>query len=169
MVKKVLIEVALALCIIFAITGIPTQDKVVHKTESAAEADGLCDCKYDMYQSMRIKAGLSKSELKDVYSSYFSEKTIEYTKVTPVLTQYCYRFILLGAYLLLLAFISGVTSSNSSTYWYFFLPLYESLAYLFSIRSRYKTKKENQDMDNERYINSHLDGALNKINTFLRK
>lgn len=169
MVKKVLIEVALALCIIFAITGIPTQDKVVHKTETAAEDDGLCDCKYDMYQSMRIKAGLSKSELKDVYSSYFSEKTIESTKVTPVITQYCYRFILLGAYIMLLAFISGVTTSNSSKYWYFFLPLYESLAYLFSIRSRYKTKKENQDMNNERYVNSHLDGALNKLDTFLRK
>ena len=169
MVKKILIEIALALCIIFAITSIPTQDKVVHKTETAAEENGLCDCKYDMFQSMRIKAGLSKLELKDVYASYYSEKTIEYTKVTPVLTQYCYRFILLGAYIMLLAFISGVTTINSPTYWYFFLPLYESLAYLFSIRSRYKTKKENQDMDNERYIKAHLDGALNKINTFLRK
>lgn len=169
MVKKILIEIALALCIIFAITGIPTQDKVVHKIETAAEKDGLCDCKYDMFQSMRIKAGLSKLELEDVYASYYSEKTIEYTKVTPVLTQYCYRFIILGAYIILLAFISGVTTSNSPTYWYFFLPLYESLAYLFSIRSRYKTKKENQDMDNERYINSHLGGALNKIDTFLRK
>lgn len=74
MVKKVLIEVALALCIIFAITGIPTQDKVAHITETAAQEDGLCDCKYDMFQSMRIKAGLSKSELKDVYASYYSER-----------------------------------------------------------------------------------------------
>lgn len=169
MIKKCLIEVALALCIIFVIAGVPTQDKVVHKIESAAENDGFCDCKYDMFQGIRVKAGLSRPELEDVYTSYFTEKTIEYTKVTPIVTQYCYRFIILGVYLVLLAFISGITTSNSPTYWYFFLPLYESLAYLFSFRSRHKAKKESRDMDNERYIHAHLDCALNKLDTFLRK
>ena len=117
MLHKIIIEAVLVLGIIFAVTGIPTAEITKHKVESA-DNGGLCDCKYDNYENLRIRAGITKAELKEVYKGYFAEKQIEYDDKTSVFFQYLEKLFILTIYFLLIAIISKIVSENSSKYYY---------------------------------------------------
>lgn len=168
MIHKIIIEAVLVLGIIFAVTGIPTHEITTHKVESA-DNGSLCDCKYDKFENLRIRTGITKSELKEVYAGYYAEKQIEYDDKTSVFFQYIEKLFILTIYFLLLAIISKIVSENSSKYYYYILPVYDILAFIFTIRSRIRDKRENEDIANEKYIKNNLDNMMKDVNQFIRK
>lgn len=168
MIHKVIIEAVLVLGIIFAVTGIPTGEITKHKVESA-DNGGICDCKYDKFENLRIRTGISKDELKEVYTGYYAEKQIEYDDKTSVFFQYLEKLFILAIYFLLIAIISKIVSENSSKYYYYILPVYDILAFIFTIRSRIKDKRLNDDIINEMYIKNNLDNMMKDVNKFIRK
>lgn len=168
MLHKIIIEAVLVLGIIFAVTGIPTAEITEHKVESA-DNGGICDCKYDNYENLRIRVGISKPELKEVYNGYFAEKQIEYDDKTSVFFQYIEKLFILAIYFLLITFISKIVSENSSKYYYYLLPVYDILAFIFTTPSRIRNKREDENIANEMYIKNNLDNMMKDVNQFIRK
>ena len=64
---------------------------------------------------------------------------------------------------------SNLSCWNSSKYYYYILPVYDILAFIFTTPSRIRNKRENEDIANEKYIKNNLDNMMKDVNQFIRK
>ncbi len=169
--KKIIVEVILALSIILAIMGLPTQSKNTMYTKKAIDTECICDldARIAKYSDLKAKYLISDAQLKEIHESYFAEKEITYPRTTPLSAFWFTRLMILAGYFLIMAIISAIISANSCSYWYYILPLTEASIFLLTSKRRYKNWKFKKVTEIETKVVQNLPKTLEHLNNYLQR
>ena len=166
--KKVVSEVILAVMIILIVMGVPTKSTKI--TEKVKAKDTECSCgRPDSFSVMNDRYGINAREADIVYDEYYDNKTILVTEVKHVASYWSDRIIVLAAYFLLIGLISSIVSSNSAEYWYYILPMTETILFFVHFPKNYKQNKFNLMTSTNESVTTNLSNMLNKLNNHLNR
>lgn len=166
--KKVISEVILATMIILIVMGVPT--KTTKITEKVKAKDTECNCgKPDSFSDMDSRYGINAREADIVYDEYYDNKTVLVTEVKHVVSYWSDRILVLAAYFLLIGLISALVSSISTDYWYFILPMTETILFFVYFPKNHKQKKINLMTTTNETVVTNLSNVLNKLNRHLNR
>lgn len=166
--KKVISEVILAIMIILIVMGVPTES--TKTTEKVKAKDTECSCgKPESFSTMNDRYGINAREADIVYDEYYDNKTILVTEVKHVASYWSDRILVLAAYFLLIGLISAIVSSISTEYWYFILPMTETILFLIYFPKNHKQNKINLMTTTNETVVTNLSNMLNKLNNHLNR
>lgn len=166
--KKVVSEVILAVMIILIVMGVPTKSTKI--TERVKAKDTECSCgRPDSFSEMNNRYGINAREADIVYDEYYDNKTILVTEVKHVVSYWSDRILILAAYFLLIGIISAIASNSSTEYWYFILPMTETILFFVYLPKNHKQNKINLMTTTNESVSSNLSNMLNKLNSHLNR
>ena len=166
--KKVVSEVILAVMIILIVMGVPT--KSIKTTERVKAKDTECSCgRPDSFSAMNDRYGINAREADIVYDEYYDNKTTLVTEVKHVVSYWSDRILVLAAYFLLIGLISAIVSGISSEYWYYILPMTETILFLVYFPKNHKQNKINLMTTTNETVVTNLSNMLNKLNNHLNR
>lgn len=166
--KKVISEVILAIMIILIVMGVPTKSTKI--TEKVKAKDTECNCgKPESFSDMNDRYGINAREADIVYDEYYDNKTILVTEAKHIASYWSDRILVLAAYFLLIGLISALVSSISTEYWYFILPMTETILFFVYFPKNHKQNKINLMTTTNDSVTSNLSNMLNKLNNHLNR
>lgn len=166
--KKVISEVILAITIILIIMGVPTE--TTKTTETVKAKDTECSCgRPESFSAMNDRYGINAREADIVYDEYYDNKTILVTEVKHVASYWSDRILVLAVYFLLIGLISSIASSMSSEYWYYILPMTETILFFVHFSKNHKQNKINLMTTTNESVTTNLFNTLNKLNNYLNR
>ena len=169
MLIKVISELVIVFCIVLAIMGIPTQ--TITKTVKEPVKDTHCWCGGipESLKHLNAKYRLSTYDIEQIDSKFYAPKMIEYQEKTTIITQWIDRLLIVAVYLALIGIISAIVSSNSSSYWYYILPIVETITFIFLFPKNHKQKKIEAMTDINDRIGRMLPNVISNLNNHLKR
>lgn len=166
--KKVISEVILAIMIILIVMGVPTKSTKI--TERVKAKDTECNCgRPDSFSEMNNRYEINVREADIVYDEYYDNKTILVTEVKHVVSYWSDRILILAAYFLLIGIISAIASSISTEYWYYILPMTETIIFFVHFPKNHKQNKINLMTTTNESVTTNLSNMLNKLNNHFNR
>ena len=141
MLIKVISELAIVFCIILAIMGIPSQTITKTVKEPVKETHCWCGSIPESLKDLNAKYHLSTYDIEQIDANFYAPKVIEYQEITSVISQWINRLLIVTIYLFLIGIMSAIISSNSSSYWYYILPIVDTVTFIFQFPKNHKKKK----------------------------
>lgn len=169
MLIKVISELVIVFCIVLAIMGIPTQ--TITKTVKEPVKDTHCWCGGvpESLKKLNAKYHLSTYDIEQIDAKFYASKMIEYQEKTTIFTQWIDRLLIVAVYLALIGFISAIVSSNSSSYWYYILPIVEIITFIFLFPKNHKQKKIEAMTDINDRVSRILPNVISNLNNHLKR
>lgn len=169
MLIKVISELVIVFCIVLAIMGIPTQ--TITKTVKEPVKDTHCWCGGvpESLKKLNAKYHLSTYDIEHIDAKFYASKMIEYQEKTTIFTQWIDRLLIVAVYLALIGFISAIVSSNSSSYWYYILPIVEIITFIFLFPKNHKQKKIEAMTDINDRVSRILPNVISNLNNHLKR
>lgn len=169
MLIKVISELVIVFCIVLAIMGIPSQTITKTVNEPVKETHCWCGGIPESLKNLNAKYHLSTYDIEQIDTKFYAPKMIEYQEKTSIITQWIDRILIVIAYLGLIGIISGIISSNSSSYWYYIIPIVEILTFIFLFPKNHKNKKiEAMSNINDR-VSRILPNVINNLNDHIKR
>lgn len=169
MLIKVISELVIVFCIVLAIMGIPTQ--TITKTVKEPVKDTHCWCGGipESLKKLNAKYHLSTYDIEQIDAKFYAPKMIEYQEKTTIITQWIDRLLIVALYLMLVGLISAIISSNSSSYWYYILPIIEIITFIFLFPKNHKQKKIEAMTDINDRVSRILPNVISNLNNHLKR
>jgi len=169
MLIKVISELVIVFCIVLAIMGIPTQTITKTVKEPVKDTHCWCGSTPESLKHLNAKYHLSTYDIEQIDTKYYAPKMIEYQDTNSTILQWINRLLIVAAYLFLVGIISAIVSSNSSSYWYYILPIIDTLTFIFMFPKNHKEKKiEAMTNINDR-VSRILPNVISNLNDHLRR
>lgn len=169
MLIKVISELVIVFCIVLAIMGIPTQ--TITKTVKEPVKDTHCWCGGipESLKHLNAKYHLSTYDIEQIDTKFYAPKMIEYQEKTTIISQWINRLLIVAIYLALIGIISAIISSNSSSYWYYILPIVETVTFIFLFPKNHKQKKIEAMTDINDRVSRILPNVISNLNDHLKR
>lgn len=169
MLIKVISELVIVFCIVLAIMGIPSQ--TITKTVKEPVKDTHCWCGGipESLKKLNAKYHLSTYDIEQIDAKFYAPKMIEYQEKITIFTQWIDRLLIVAVYLALIGFISAIVSSNSSSYWYYILPIVETITFIFLFPKNHKQKKIEAMTDINDRVSRILPNVISNLNNHLKR
>ena len=169
MLIKVISELAIVFCIVLAIMGIPSQTITKTVKEPVKETHGWGRGIPESLKDLNAKYHLSTYDIEQIDTKFYAPKMIEYQEKTSINNQWVNRLLIVAAYLALIGIISAIISANSSSYWYYILPIVEILTFIFLFPKNHKKKKIEAMSDINDRISRMLPNVIRNLNDHLKR
>lgn len=170
MLIKVISELVIVFCIVLAIMGIPSQTIIKTVKEPVKDTHCWCEKIPESLKDLNDKYHLSTYDIKQIDTKFYAPKIIEYQeKTTIIITQWIDRLLIVALYLALIGIISAIVSSNSSSYWYYILPIVDTLTFIFLFPKNHKQKKIEAMTDINDRISRMLPNVISNLNNHLKR
>lgn len=169
MLIKVISELVIVFCIVLAIMGIPSQTITKTVKEPVKETHCWCGGLPTSLKNLNAKYHLSTYDIEQIDAKFYAPKMIEYQETTSIITQWIDRILIVIAYLGLIGLISGITSANSSSYWYYIIPIVEILTFIFLFPKNHKKKKIEAMTDINDRVSRILPNVIGNLNDHLKR
>lgn len=169
MLIKVISELVIVFCIVLAIMGIPTQTITKTVKEPVKETHCWCGGIPESLKKLNAKYHLSTYDIKQIDAKFYAPKMIEYQEKTTIITQWIDRLLIVALYLMLVGLISAIISSNSSSYWYYILPIIEIITFIFLFPKNHKQKKIEAMTDINDRVSRILPNVISNLNNHLKR
>lgn len=169
MLIKVISELMIVFCIVLAIMGIPSQTITKTVKEPIKETHCWCGGIPESLKNLNAKYHLSTYDIDQIDANFYAPKMIEYQEKTSIITQWINRFLIVAAYLALIGIISAIISSNSSSYWYYILPIVETITFIFLFPKNHKQKKIEAMTDINDKVSRILPNVISNLNNHLKR
>lgn len=169
MLIKVISELVIVFCIVLAIMGIPSQTITKIVKEPVKDTHCWCGGIPESLKNLNAKYHLSTYDIEQIDSKFYAPKMIEYQEKTTIITQWINRLSIVALYLMLVGLISAIISSNSSSYWYYILPIVETLTFIFLFPKNHKQKKIEAMSDINDRITRILPSIISNLNDHLKR
>jgi hypothetical protein len=169
MLIKVISELVIVFCIVLAIMGIPTQTITKTVKEPVKETHCWCGGIPESLKNLNAKYHLSTYDIDQIDANFYAPKMIEYQEKTTIITQWIDRLLIVAIYLALIGIISAIVSSNSSSYWYYILPIVETIIFIFLFPKNHKQKKIEAMTDINDRVSRILPNVISNLNNHLKR
>ena len=177
MLIKVIAELVIVFYIVLAVMGIPSQTITKTVKEPVKETHCLCRgipeslCRGipESLKNLNAKYHLSTYDIEQIDANFYASKMIEYQEKTSIITQWINRFLIIAAYLVLIGFISAIISATSSSYWYYILPIVETITFIFLFLKNHKQKKIEAMTDINDRVSRILPSIISNFNNHLKR
>lgn len=169
MLIKVISELVIVFCIVLAIMGIPTQTITKTVKEPVKETHCWCGGLPESLKNLNAKYHLSTYDIEQIDAKYYAPKMIEYQEKTTIFTQWIDRLLIVAIYLALIGIISAIVSSNSSSYWYYIVPIVETVLFIFLLPKNHKQKKIEAMNDINDRVSRILPNVIGTLNDHLKR
>lgn len=169
MLIKVISELVIVFCIVLAIMGIPSQTITKTVKDPVKETHCWCGSIPTSLKNLNAKYHLSTYDIEQIDAKFYAPKIIEYQEKTSILTQWIDRLLIVAVYLALIGIISAIVSSNSSSYWYYILPIVDTLTFIFLFPKNHKNKKIEAMSDINDRVSRILPNVIDNLNDHLKR
>lgn len=173
MLIKVIAELVIVFYIVLAVMGIPSQTiiKTVKKPvkETHCLFERIPESLKNLNAKYHLKYHLSTYDIEQIDANFYAPKMIEYQEKTTIITQWINRFLIIAAYLVLIGFISAIISATSRSYWYYILPIVETITFIFLFLKNHKQKKIEAMTDINDRVSRILPSVISNLNNHLKK
>ena len=169
MLIKVISELVIVFCIVLAIMGIPSQTITKTVKEPVKETHCWCGEIPESLKDLNAKYHLSTYDIEQIDANFYAPKMIEYQEITFVISQWINRLLIITIYLFLIGIMSAIISSNSSSYWYYILPIVDTVTFIYQFPKNYKKKKIEAMTDINDRISRILPNVISNINDHLKR
>lgn len=169
MLIKVISELVIVFCIVLAIMGIPSQTIIKTVKEPVKDTHCWCGGIPESLKKLNAKYHLSTYDIEQIDANFYAPKIIEYQEKTTIITQWIDRLLIVALYLALIGIISAIVSSNSSSYWYYILPIVDTLTFIFLFPKNHKQKKIEAMTDINDRISRMLPNVISNLNNHLKR
>lgn len=169
MLIKAISELVIVFCIVLAIMGIPSQTITKTVKEPVKETHCWCGGIPESLKNLNAKYHLSTYDVDHIDAYFYAPKMIEYQEKTSIITQWINRLLIVVAYLTLIGIISAIISSNSSSYWYYILPIVETVTFIFLFPKNHKKKKIEAMTDINDRVSRILPNVISNLNNHLKR
>lgn len=169
MLIKVISELVIVFCIVLAIMGIPSQTITKTVKEPVKETHCWCGGLPESLKNLNAKYHLSTYDIEQIDTKYYAPKMIEYQEKTSIFTQWIDRLLIVAIYLALIGIISAIVSSNSSSYWYYIIPIVETIIFIFLLPKNLKQKKIEAMSDINDRVSRILPNVIGTLNDHLKR
>ena len=169
MLIKVISELVIVFCIVLAVMGIPSQTITKTVKEPVKETHCLSRGIPESLKNLNAKYHLSTYDIEQIDANFYAPKMIEYQEKTTIITQWINRLLIIAAYLVLIGLISAIISATSSSYWYYILPIVETITFIFLFPKNHKQKKIEAMTDINDRVSRILPSVISNLNNHLKK
>lgn len=169
MLIKFISELVIVFCIVLAIMGIPSQTITKTVKEPVKETHCWCGGIPESLKNLNAKYHLSTYDIDQIDANFYAPKMIEYQEKTSIITQWINRLLIVVAYLTLIGIISAIVSANSSSYWYYILPIVETVTFIFLFPKNHKKKKIEAMTDINDRVSRILPNVISNLNNHLKR
>lgn len=169
MLIKVISELTIVFCIVLTIMGLPSQTITKTVKEPVKETHCWCGKIPETHKYLNAKYHLSAYDIEQIDTKFYAPKMIEYQDTNPTILQWNNRFLIVAAYLFLIGIISAFVSSTSSNYWYYILPIIDTLTFIFQIPKNHKEKKIAAMININDRVSRILPNVISNLNEHLRR
>jgi hypothetical protein len=169
MLIKVISELVIVFCIVLAIMGIPSQTITKTVKEPVKETHCWCGEIPESFKYLNAKYHLSTYDIEQIDANFYAPKMIEYQEITSVISQWINRLLIVAIYLFLIGIMSAIISSNSSSYWYYILPIVDTVIFIFQFPKNHKKKKIEAMTDINDRISRILPNVISNLNDHLKR
>ena len=169
MLIKVISELVIVFCIVLAIMGIPSQTITKTVKEPVKETHCWCEKIPESLKYLNAKYHLSTYDIEQIDTKFYAPKMIEYQEKTSIITQWIDRLLFVAAYLVLIGIISAIISTNSSSYWYYIIPIIETVTFIFLLPKNLKKKKIEAMSDINDRVSRILPNVISNLNDHIKR